>query len=84
MAVCRCGKRMPRSVTHCRICEAARRSARFATPSAIVSTGKCPDCGQALRRNNALTGWWQCSGYGAPGFRVDGARECHFQTFTEQ
>lgn len=50
----------------------------------IVQTGKCPDCGRALRRNLALTGWYQCSQFGAVGFRADASQpSCNFQTFTE-
>jgi hypothetical protein len=60
-----------------------RRAAQFAEASRIVATGRCPECGQALRRNLALTGWWQCVGYGAEGFRAAGSKECLFQTFTE-
>lgn len=51
---------------------------------AIVATGKCPDCGEALRHNNAMRGWWQCAQFGAEGFRVRPADpSCHFQTFTD-
>jgi len=51
---------------------------------AIVATGSCPQCGSGLRRNLALTGWWQCEQYGADGFRKDSTRpSCSFQTFTE-
>jgi hypothetical protein len=63
--------------------QAARIAASKAEAQRIVATGQCPTCGQPLRRNLALAGWWQCSGYGAEGFRVAGATPCHFQTFTE-
>ena len=50
----------------------------------IVLTGKCPECGSALRRNSALAGWWQCEQFGAEGFRKDSTKPaCSFQTFTE-
>ena len=63
--------------------EQARREARREKAFAIVQTGKCPQCGRPLRRNLALTGWWQCSQYGAEGFRADSAAPpCSFQTFT--
>ena len=51
---------------------------------AIVQTGKCPQCGRPLRRNLALSGWYQCSQYGAEGFRADASQpSCSFQTFTQ-
>ena len=63
--------------------EKARREARLAEAIAIVNAGKCPLCGRSLRRNLALTGWWQCSQYGAEGFRADSSQpSCSFQTFT--
>jgi uncharacterized protein (DUF983 family) len=50
---------------------------------AIVQTGRCPQCGSGLRRNLALTGWYQCSQYGAVGFRADDSKpSCSFQCFT--
>jgi len=58
--------------------EARREAARR-----IVATGKCPQCGRALRHNNALTGWWQCEQFGAEQFRKDpSADSCSFQIFT--
>lgn len=68
---------------------AARRAAEEkiaraqAETRAQVETGICPLCGSGLRRNLALTGWWQCEQYGAPGFRArshDPA--CSWQGFT--
>ena len=51
---------------------------------AQVATGKCPDCDAPLKRNLALSGWWQCSQYGAPQFRADASKPpCSFQTFTD-
>lgn len=50
----------------------------------IVASGVCPVCGSGLRRNNALSGWWQCEQFGAKGFRKDDNRpECNWQGFTE-
>lgn len=64
--------------------QAVSRQARLDEQRKIVMTGKCPQCGAALRRNLAITGWWQCSQYGADGFRVDSSKpSCSFQTFTE-
>jgi len=62
----------------------AAREARVAAAVEIVKSGKCPDCGSGLRRNNSLAGWWQCEQYGTEGFRKDDSRpSCSFQTFTE-
>ncbi len=61
----------------------AERAARFAAALAVVASGACPQCGSGLRRNLALTGWWQCEQYGAPGFRRDASRPaCEWQGFT--
>ena len=38
----------------------------------IVATGKCPKCGSELKRNLAISGWWQCGEY----------KQCGFQCFT--
>lgn len=60
------------------------RAKQMAENRAIVATGKCPDCGAPLRHNSAIRGWWQCSQYGAEGFRADSTKPaCPFQTFTE-
>lgn len=57
------------------VCRAARE---------IVLSGSCPLCHKALRRNLALAGWWQCSQFGADGFRADASLpSCEFQCFTE-
>ena len=66
-----------------RTAEKAERDAHIAEAVAIVATGKCPQCGRPLRRNNSMTGWWQCSQLGAEGFRADASKpSCSFQTFT--
>lgn len=50
----------------------------------IVNAGRCPQCGAGLRRNLALTGWWQCEQYGSDGFRKDATKPaCSGQWFTE-
>jgi hypothetical protein len=50
----------------------------------IVIGGRCPTCGAGLRRNLALSGWWQCAQYGAEGFRADSSKpSCSWQGFTE-
>jgi hypothetical protein len=49
----------------------------------IVRKGKCPQCGGPLRRNLAISGWWQCAQYGAVGFRQDASKPaCSWQGFT--
>lgn len=56
-----------------------RREAR-----SIVLSDRCPLCHKWLRRNFALPGWWQCSQFGADGFRADSSLpSCEFQCFTE-
>jgi hypothetical protein len=48
----------------------------------VVDTGRCPTCGAGLKRNLALTGWWQCEQLGAEGFRKDSSKpSCSFQCF---
>lgn len=50
----------------------------------VVATGRCPDCARELRRNLSIAGWWQCSQFGAAGFRADDSQpSCDFQCFTE-
>lgn len=61
---------------------------RMATARAVardvVASGKCPDCASGLRRNLALTGWWQCEQFGAEGFRArSNDPACSWQGFTE-
>jgi len=64
--------------------EIARMAQERARVAAIVALGVCPECGAPLRRNLALTGWWQCAQYGAPGFRADAATPaCSWQGFTD-
>jgi ribosomal protein L37AE/L43A len=61
----------------------ARMAAHRATTSAAVAAGRCPDCGRPLRRNTSLTGWWQCTQFGAVGFRADATQpSCDWQGFT--
>lgn len=51
---------------------------------AVVASGHCPRCGAGLRRNIALSGWWQCEQFGAEGFRKDSSKpSCDWQGFTE-
>lgn len=62
----------------------AKERARKEEDTKIVRSGKCPTCGAALKRNLALTGWWQCEQFGAVGFRKDGSKpSCSWQTFID-
>jgi hypothetical protein len=55
-----------------------------ASTLAIVQAGVCPICGRALKRNLSIAGWWQCSQFGAVGFRKDPEQPaCDWQGFTE-
>jgi len=76
---CKCGKRISKYARECKACV----DARYAESEAIVAKGECPDCGRPLRRNSALTGWWQCSQFGSERFRADPTKPpCSFQIFT--
>lgn len=62
----------------------ARIQAGRAATRQVVATGCCPSCGRPVRRNLSLSGWWQCSQFGAPGFRADSTQpSCDWQGFTE-
>jgi len=62
---------------------AARIAAHHAETQAVVTSGRCPVCGAGLRRNLALTGWWQCEQFGSDGFRKNSALPaCGWQGFT--
>lgn len=70
--------------TAARKASAARIAAAHAETLAIVVSGKCPHCGSGLRRNLALTGWYQCEQFGADGRRArNDAPACSWQGFTE-
>jgi hypothetical protein len=74
---------MPRMTKAEKLEAKTKHDARIAEAVRIVNTGVCPTCGAGLRRNLALTGWWQCSQLGAEGFRADSNKpSCSFQTFT--
>jgi NMD protein affecting ribosome stability and mRNA decay len=67
----------------CNPCRAKEREARLQHNQAIVQTGLCPDCGSKLKRNCAMSGWWQCEQFGSEQFRArPNAPECNFQVFT--
>lgn len=61
----------------------ARIAAAKAETARVVATGRCPKCGSGLRRNLALTGWWQCEQLGAETHRKRPAdAPCEWQGFT--
>lgn len=69
---------------HIRIVNQLLNEARYTEAKAIVAKGVCPQCGATLRYNSAIAGWWQCSQYGADGFRADTSKpQCGFQIFTQ-
>ncbi len=81
---CKCGRRMSRYSNDCNKCHKEKMDRIRSEASRIVATGKCPDCGANLKRNLALTGWWQCEQFGAEGFRKDSSKpSCNFQCFTD-
>lgn len=60
----------------------ARIEAATAEARKIVATGKCPKCGDAIKANLAITGWYVCVQKGAVGFRKDASKPgCEFQCF---
>lgn len=60
------------------------QSERYAKARAVVATGVCPLCGEVLKRNLSLCGWWQCAQLGAVGFRKNPDKpSCSWQGFTE-
>ena len=62
----------------------AKLEAIHAENRRILATGCCPLCRSALRQNLSMSGWWQCSQFGAVGFRADASKPaCDFQMFTE-
>lgn len=64
--------------------DSERRMAQAqAQAQAALASNTCPSCGRAVRANLALTGWVQCSQFGAVGFRADAsAPSCSWQGFT--
>lgn len=77
---------MNKYATQCKACHVAKIWALCSKAKAIVAGGKCPDCSLPLRRNIALTGWYQCAAYGSPAYRAAEFRNappCLFQCFTE-
>ena len=82
---CSCGRRISRQANECRTCSRQKMDRIHAEAEVIVATGKCPNCGNPLRRNNSLTGWWQCVCCCSPDFGPAEYRDkprCSFQCFT--
>jgi ribosomal protein L37AE/L43A len=76
------------TIRQTRAAERAAYNARLdkihAEVKAIVATGKCPTCGEALRRNSSMAGWWQCEQLGSTAFRKNpDLPPCGWQGFTE-
>lgn len=62
----------------------ARVQAAITAARTAVAVNACPECGRPLCRNSAIAGWWQCSQFGAEGFRADATQpSCNWQGFTE-
>ena len=57
---CECGKRKSQYARFCKKCEASKEAARKAEAAKVIAAGTCPQCGGSLKRNLALTGWYQC------------------------
>jgi len=79
---CECGRTKRANASVCDKCSKALDDARYSANEAIVRTNTCPLCGNSLVRNYSLTGWYQCAGFGAEGFRKANSKPCNFQTFT--
>lgn len=79
---CKCGRRKSKYANYCKACDAKREAARKAEAAPIIASGVCPKCGTKLKRNLSLTGWYQCSQYGAETHRADPSKpSCSFQIF---
>lgn len=73
---------MARMTKQQKAAEKAKRDAIQTENVRILNTGKCPQCEAKLRHNSAILGWYQCSQYGAEGFRADSNKpSCSFQMF---
>lgn len=74
-----------RAVNKCKQMNDAERMKKiFFEVRQIVTTGKCPHCGEELKRNLSMAGWYQCAQLGAVGFRKHADKpSCNWQGFTE-
>ena len=85
---CTCGRRKAVGTHTCTTCWKKRKAALHAEAREIVATGTCPECGQKLVRNLALSGWWQCAALGTEDNKrrngcQPGTADCGYQTFTD-
>jgi hypothetical protein len=61
----------------------ARIQAAHEEAAKALRDNRCPICGETVRINSSLSGWVQCSQFGAPQFRKDPNRpSCNWQGFT--
>lgn len=74
---CKCGRRMSKYAGRCAKCAEESHAKHVAEAKAVVASGKCPKCGAGLKRNNSLTGWWQCATTG-----IGNPNTCGFDCFT--
>ena len=86
MSRCECGRVKSKYSRTCTTCHNNRMAECKAEAISVVKTGKCPNCGAGLVRNNALAGWYQCGCYSDRRLRkpeFNGLPDCSFQCFTE-
>ena len=80
---CKCGRRKAKLAMTCTKCAHEKHEQCVAKAKAIVGSNCCPDCGDELKRNLAMTGWYQCVQFGNEDFRKNpAAPSCGFQCFT--
>lgn len=66
-----------------RVAAQERMAARNLEARTALHSNTCPSCKGNVHRNLALTGWVQCDGFGAVGFRKNpNAMPCNWQGFT--
>lgn len=83
---CACGRRRSKFQSECSRCFMVRMQNLQDGAKAVVSAGKCPQCGNPLERNLALPGWYQCVAFPSISMRKEQYRDlqkCGFQCFTE-
>ena len=62
-----------------------KERARYEAQNAAIIKAQqegCPCCGRKIERNLSITGWWQCTQFGAVGFRAESDKPaCNWQAF---